>query len=164
MPTFPGLVVSGQVISSAWANGIRNALIDTYGEIYAWTAHVDANNKNLSDLGVLAFNAAGYVNSSVGIGRVPSANFDLDVYRASPFAQIQIESGGNAATGLVIKDSVRSYKLGINVDSSSIGAFMIYSFNGTRVLLQCGDSEVKLYLGGTLKTLSVDGSGFVKAT
>jgi hypothetical protein len=59
MPTFPGLVTSGSPISSAWGNGIRNALIATYGEIYAWTTDVDANGGDLADLGSLTFNAAG---------------------------------------------------------------------------------------------------------
>lgn len=51
--TFPGLIVSGGVISAAHINGIRNALVSAYGEVYDWTADVDASGFDLLNAGVI---------------------------------------------------------------------------------------------------------------
>ena len=53
MPSFPPLVVSGQIIAAAHINALRNALIASYGEVYAWTANVAAGNRNLTGVATL---------------------------------------------------------------------------------------------------------------
>jgi hypothetical protein len=54
---FPGLVVSGQVISAAHINAIRNALI-------TWPGDVDADGFDLSDVGALT---AATINASASL-------------------------------------------------------------------------------------------------
>jgi hypothetical protein len=47
------------------------------GAFYAWPDHVNANQKNLSNLGVLAFGAGGYISGNVGIATSPLTKFHL---------------------------------------------------------------------------------------
>jgi hypothetical protein len=59
------------VDESAWDSVI--------GAFYAWPDHVNANQKNLSNLGVLTFAAGGYIATSLGIGAAPAAGVRLDL-------------------------------------------------------------------------------------
>jgi hypothetical protein len=75
-----------------------------------------------------------------------------------------VSTVGNADMGITIKDVSREYKMGINVGASGMGVWTLFNVTAARAMFTVSDTVIKMYLGGTLKTLSVDGSGFVKAT
>jgi hypothetical protein len=87
-------------------------------------------------------------NGNVGIGTTnPSKK--LHVYLPSAFTEAMIENGaGSGDTGLIIKDAVRQWKLGINVAASGVGQFNLYNLTSLRPVLSADDSNVYLVTGG----------------
>jgi hypothetical protein len=142
---WPGDVADGQVVTAAQINSIA-------ASVRIWQGDVNAGAFKLLNAG------------QVVIGRAtPATLAGLEVYKASG-AQVWLESGGSIDTAYVVKDPIRSYNLGINVGNVGIGRFVLWSGAAGRPLMMCDDSQIWLWLNGAARLLSVDGSGFVKAT
>src|SRR5687767_1889629 len=111
------------------------------GNFSLWQDNINANAKNLSNAGTSTA-ASLIVNGS----------------------QIDIVSGSSGDSGYTITDANRAFKLGINIGGLGSAFFQIYDLTAGLTVFACQGSDVRLLLGGSLKVLSVDGSGFVKAT
>jgi hypothetical protein len=98
---------------------------------------------------------------NVGIGRAPAqTDMHLDVYRASGYAQVNLESGGTGDTGYIVKDANRSYKMGINIAGAGQGKFQIYGMISARTMFSCDDATVALGGTGVVQAIyRLDGGG-----
>jgi hypothetical protein len=142
---WPANVADGDFITAAYINAIKNS-------VATWPGDVDAGNFKLLNAAQLA------------IGRAaPVTGAGVEVYKASG-ALVWLESGATVDTAYVVKDPVRSYNLGINVGNVGIGRFVLWAGTAGHPLMMADDNNIWLWLGGASKQLSVDGSGFVKAT
>jgi hypothetical protein len=126
--------VDGEVILAAHINAIRDS-------VQTWQGHVSANNfslTGLSDLDVVTSFITG--PGAITIRAQNAATFEG--------GELQLNDYDNSP--------------GWKIDSANRN-FRIFRGASTIVQIDNGTAAIKLYLGGTLKTLSVDGSGFVKA-
>jgi hypothetical protein len=117
----PGLVATGQSISAAYANGIRAAVIQTFTEIYAWTANVDALGRSLTNASLVSattvtgtnVNATTLVASTISVSAVTNHNNSnivsvgrIGIGNASPGVLLHITgsnvSGVDAITGILL--------------------------------------------------------------
>lgn len=138
MPTFPGLVSSGQPISSAWGNGIRNALIDTYAEIYAWTQDVDANGNDLTD--AAAITATGNISGGIILGGITSS------IAADNFVQMSAGAGNLAVTGFH-KAGAAAFQVGYANGNATFGT--------GGFLRQINAESIRFYVNNTVEALSI---------
>lgn len=102
--TFPPLVVSGQVISAAHINLIRNTLVAMYGEQYSWAADVTANNKNIS--GINSLGAA--VGAFSGGVSAASATLTGTLSAATVTSSGAVNGASAAITGAITAGSLTS--------------------------------------------------------
>lgn len=99
--TLPPLVVSGQVISAAHINAIRNALGTSNAETYSWTAHVSANGKNITGLGTVT------AVSAVVSGTLVAGTLEAATVSASNVAATGTVAAANAnITGTVSANAI----------------------------------------------------------
>lgn len=104
-------------------------------------------------------------NNGLGVGTAAGTDMHVDVLTTGPYAQLRLQSsGGNADTGIILKDTSQEWKVGINVGVAGVGRYTIYNITAGRTMFTINDTGFQMYIGGALRTISVDGSGFVKAT
>lgn len=73
-----------------------------------------------------------YIDASgnVGIG-TPATASKLHLYNGSMFTEATIQGVFNGDTGLRLKDSIREWKIGINITRDNVGGFNIYDLSAT---------------------------------
>lgn len=122
-----------------------------------WTANVDGDGFNLTDLGQLAFRSGGYVSSNLGVTGAPLTKLHVVGGSTTP---------GSELGSLLVTGASTSERLAMGYQTS-VGAWIQSVLNGTSptpLLLNPGGGGLRVNLDGTVKTLSIDGSGFVKAS
>src|SRR5262245_1783241 len=99
---------------------------------------------------------------NVGIGTDNPAE-RLHIHHPSNYCKLKITGSTNNSTSITIADTVRQWEMGINVAGIGLGYWILWNNSSGHPLIQCGDADIKLWLNGSMKTLSLDGNGFVKA-
>lgn len=150
----PNVTDNVDVVAAAHINSIVAA-------IQTWQGNVNAggftllNVAAISSTGPLAVNPSG---GNVGIGTLmPNVKLSLGTDLAD--VKMAIYDDGTELYGIGVQSAVLRY-----VASSAFGSARHGFFCGANEYFSVAIGAIRMYLGGSLKTLSVDGSGFVKAT
>lgn len=101
---------------------------------------------------------------NVGIGNAATASPQelLHIAVVSGNASIRVDSGATGSPYIQLRRGAQHWWMGPGLEGNSNLA--IYDATSARMcLLITAAGDIRLFLGGSLKTLSVDGSGFVKA-
>lgn len=163
----PPDVADGDVITAAHINAIKMS-------VNSWQADVAANQFALNDLKTLSM-VTGVSGDGLQIRQTAGGGLmfmGFQNIRNSP--RIGSYSGGWRPTEIVGADGEAVYAMNSNQDGyvfagfqSATGRGALGCYNpaagGWKPLVINEGGSVMMYLGGTLKTLTVDGSGFVKA-
>ena len=137
---WPPDVSDGQIILASHINAIKNS-------VSQWEGPVNANTQSVVGLNNVVM--AGVLDVTASFVTAPGSV----IIRAQDPSSFE---GGELA--LYDYDNTVGWK----IDSASRN---LRIFRGSTIVVQIdnGTAAIKMLLGGALKTLSVDGSGFVKA-
>ena len=160
------LTITG--INAGGADAITGLILDrVYGTIgdsfdIVWGAGSGMSGNRTARLSMNAVGGgeAGFIfYAQTGSGD----GYSNEVMRVEGIGKVTLKSAASANTGYVVTDALRSFMTGINIGGLGSSYYQIYDITASRTLFACLGTDIKLYLGGSLKSLSVDGNGFVKA-
>jgi hypothetical protein len=151
---WPANVADGDIITAAYINSVKNS-------VATWPGNVDANYMHLDHLKYLdmAVDALGSAQwSAQAVQLITSTTSNADQLKTSIVREV---AGTDWATATwiierLIDGSYSSCSVRLMQNAVELDA-------GGQRIAQFLSTGIKLLLGGSLKTLSVDGSGFVKA-
>jgi hypothetical protein len=149
--TFSGTVTANAFVGGTVAgttgtfSGAVSGTTGTFSGAVSGTTGTFSSNGSFG--GTLAVTGVTTHTGRVGIGRSPASSYDLDVYKASGFTELNVENGGTADTGIIIKDSNRAYKVGINVAGIGAGKLTIHNVTAGASLVTIDDTKTRLFGG-----------------
>lgn len=124
------------------------------GSLHLGGASQGGNEDGLMQLGSFAFASGNNWGAVSGFG----LNFALKSTAGSDIRYTPITHASAGYAGIECSPGVVRFAVETSI-ATTAGATITPFY-----LMEVGAAAIKMFLGGTLKTLSVDGSGFVKAT